>query len=158
MKSIAIIGIGNYLMGDEGVGIHAIEACRQKNWPPGVEIIDGGTSGVSLLHMIRDRDLAVFIDCADFGGSPGELRVFEPKELKRRPTFEISLHATDLLTSLDLARDTGNYPRSAVIIGIQPSAIRISTELSFEVSASLGSIISTVEREINRSCATQCQE
>lgn len=157
MKSVAIIGIGNYLLGDEGVGIHAINLCREKRWPAGVEIMDGGTAGVSLLHMIRDRDLAIFIDCADFGGSPGEVRAFDPKSIVRHESSEVSLHATDLLTTLDLASHTGNYPQSAVIIGIQPAALRMTTELSPEVKVSLDSVVTAIEREINRSCVMQCQ-
>jgi len=127
---IAIIGVGNYLMCDEGVGIHAVSALRELDWPEDVEIIDGGTPGVALLHLIEGRELAIIIDCADFGGNPGEIKTFDPDKLQRDDHAEISLHATDLLSALALARTTGNYPKKIVIVGIQPKEIKMGTKLS----------------------------
>lgn len=138
MKSaIAIIGVGNYLMGDEGVGIHAIEELRSLEWPDNVEIIDGGTPGVGLLHLIDGRDIAIIVDCADFGGVPGEIKIFDPDSLKQDARAESGLHATDLLTALELAKKTVKYPKKVRIIGIQPKTIEMRNTLSEEVKSSL---------------------
>ncbi len=130
MKPTAIIGVGNFLMSDEGVGIHAISELRKFQWPDSVEIIDGGTPGVSLLHMIDGRKLVILIDCADFGGKPGEIRTFDPEELERDQNSEVSLHATDLLGALALAKSAENYPEKVIIVGIQPKKIEMGTTLS----------------------------
>lgn len=136
-KSVAIIGVGNYLRSDEGVGIHAAASLEALKWPPDVELIDAGTPGVALLHMIDGRDLAIIIDCADFGGKPGEILTFDPDELRRDENAEVSLHATDLLSALHLARSAGSCPKRTVIVGIQPKSIDMGTKLSPEVSAAL---------------------
>lgn len=145
---IAIIGLGNYLRGDEGVGIHAVEKLRGMPWPDTVEIIDGGTPGVGLLHLIEERRLALIIDCADFGGKPGEIEVFDPDRLERDEKEEISLHATDLLTSLELARRVGRYPQKAMILGIQPKSISPSVSLSPEVLGAIDKIPDMVKEVI----------
>ena len=153
---IAIIGVGNYLRGDEGVGIHAVEKLRSISWPEDVEIIDGGTPGVALLHLMEERQLVILIDCADFGAKPGEIEIFDPDQLKRDEKEEISLHATDLLTSLELARRLGRYPQKAVIIGIQPKAISSGTSLSPELSYAVDEIpdmVKEIIREMNRTPA-----
>jgi len=136
-KPTVIIGVGNYLMSDEGVGIHAIAKLREMKWPDDVELIDGGTPGVTLLHMMEGRKLVIIIDCADFGGKPGKIGIFDPDELRRDENTEISLHATDLLGSLELARRTGNYPEKVIIVGIQPVKIEMGTSLSGDLADSL---------------------
>lgn len=145
MKSTAIIGIGNMLMGDEGVGIHIIERLRTLKWPDDIEIIDGQTAGIALLHSIDKRKLVIIIDCADFGGTLGEVRKFDPEELVRDEKKEISLHATDILSVLALAKKTISYPEKVFIIGIQPKTIAPSLSLSAEVASS----IDTAIRQLN---------
>jgi hydrogenase maturation protease len=145
---IAIIGLGNYLRGDEGVGIHAVEKLRGMPWPDTVEIIDGGTPGAALIHLIEDRRLVILIDCADFGGKPGEIEVFDPDRLRREEREEISLHAADLLTSLELARRVGRYPQKAIIIGIQPKSISPGVSLSPELLGALDNIPDMVQEVI----------
>lgn len=148
MKSaIAIIGVGNYLMGDEGAGIHAIEKLRALSWPDNVEIIDGGTAGVGLLHLIDGRDIAIIVDCADFGGAPGEIRIFDPDSLKKDARTEAGLHATNLLTALELAKKTVRYPKKVRIIGIQPKTISMGIVLSPEVKAALNDIRCILSKE-----------
>lgn len=137
---IAIIGIGNLLMGDEGVGIHAIASLRGLAWPEGVEILDGGTAGVGLVHLLDGRQLAIIIDCADFGGKPGEIRSFDVEDLKRDERDESGLHATDLLTALALARQTGSSAQKTIIVGIQPKSIAMGMSLSPEVQSALSQL------------------
>ncbi len=137
VKSVAIIGVGNYLMRDEGVGIHAIARLREMKWPADIDIIDGGTPGVALLHMIEGRKLVVIIDCADFNGKPGEIGVFNAAGLKRDENAEISLHATDLLGALELAKHAESYPEKVIIVGIQPEKIEMGTSLSEIIEESL---------------------
>lgn len=133
----AIIGVGNLLMSDEGVGIHAIEYLRQIAIPCGADLIDAGTPGMAMLHILEDRELAIIIDCADFGGTIGEVKAFDAAELKREENREISLHAADLLGSLELARRLNKYPSRVIIIGIQPKTISLGLKLSVEIEAAL---------------------
>lgn len=139
-KPIAIIGVGNYLMGDEGVGIHAIEELRKLEWPDYIEIIDGGTIGIGLLHLIEGRKLAIIIDCADFGGKAGDIRVLKPSDLLQDKYTKNGLHSTDLLTALELANCTGNTAKQIYIIGIQPTLITVGIKLSNEIQSILSSL------------------
>ena len=148
-KTIVIIGIGNYLMGDEGAGIHAVELLRSQKFVDDIEIIDGGTIGVALLHIMRGKKLVIIIDCADFNGKPGEIKVFDPANLKRDANPVIDLHATDLLSTLELAKSTQNYPDIIRIIGIQPENIGMTTSLSEKVTASLNSLRPAIDTIIS---------
>lgn len=138
MKTVAIIGLGNYLMGDEGVGIHATKALREMDWPDDIEIIDAGVPSLALLNMMEGRKLVVIIDCADFGKEPGEIRTFSPDQVKR-PTQDrkVSLHATDLLTTFDIAAQAGLPLPPVWIVGIQPKSVEMGMELSDEAMAAL---------------------
>lgn len=147
--STVIIGVGNYLMGDEGAGIHAIQKLRSTHLTDHCEIVDGGTAGFSLLHIIEDRDLAIIIDCADFGGAPGEMRIFDPDDLRREETRAAGLHATDILTVLDLARASGSYPQKVIIIGIQSGKIGMGTKLSAKVESALDGIETLLKKHIS---------
>lgn len=133
-------------MSDEGVGIHAIEYLFKLTWPDDIELIDGGTGGISILHIIEDRKLAVIIDCADFGGFPGEIRILNPSDLTRDENSQISLHATDLLTVLEMGKRTGNRAQSTIILGIQPKKIEMGMVLSPEVLATLKQIPEMLKR------------
>lgn len=139
-KSTAIIGVGNYLMGDEGVGIHSINYLQQFDWPPEVELIDAGVPGPSLLFMIEDRKLSIIIDCADFNGKPGDIRVVNPDMLKKSEEEMISLHETNLLGTLALAEKADIHCGDIVIICVQPKHIKISGDMSDEVSHALPEI------------------
>lgn len=147
---IAIIGIGNYLMGDEGIGIHAVKKLNEISWPNGAQIIDGGTSGISLIHLIEGRRLVIIIDCADFGGKAGEVRIFNPDDLRHDERACVSLHTTDLLTVLELARRTGRYPDKVLIVGIQPEKIEMGIKLSMEVQRALDGLHEVINLEIQK--------
>ncbi len=124
-------------MSDEGVGIHAINFLEGLEWSDDIELIDGGTPGVALMYLLENRKLVILLDCADFNAKPGEIGVFNPDELVRDENSEISLHATDLLSSLELAKRLSKYPDKVMIVGIQPRSIEMGTKLSDEVQNAL---------------------
>ena len=148
MKPVAIIGVGNYLMGDEGVGIHATQRLRKEFIRDDCDIIDAGVPSMALLHMIEGRNFVIIIDCADFGGAPGEIKVFKPENVKREENKEISLHATDLLTTLDLGKSIGLALPPISIIGIQPARVEQTMKLSDQLSRALEKIHEVIEQII----------
>ena len=151
MKPIAIIGVGNYLMGDEGVGIHASRKLREYIKREDCEIIDAGVPSMSLLHMLEGRKLAFIIDCADFDGDPGDIEIFTPEEVNREENPEISLHANDLLSTLDVGKKIGMDLPPIWIVGIQPERIEPSTELSEDVSQAILDLPELIENIIDTS-------
>ena len=139
-KKVAIIGVGNALMGDEGVGIHAIKYLEQSDWPENVELIDAGVPGPSLLYMLEEHELSIIIDCGDFKGKPGEVLVVDQENLKKSGDDIISLHETSLLGNLALAEQLNMELGKVVLICIQPKTLEMSTDLSDEIAHSLPQI------------------
>jgi hydrogenase maturation protease len=143
--------MGNFLMGDEGVGIHATKFLRERNLTGNVEIIDAGVPSLALLHMIEGRELVIVIDCADFGGEPGEIKAFQPDDVKRaEPERHLSLHAADLLTTFDIAAQTGLPLPPVWIVGIQPARVEPTMELSDEAATALAKLKPLIEKLIAR--------
>ena len=139
-KPTAIIGVGNLLMGDEGVGIHAIKFLKESEWPEDVELIDAGVPGPSLLYMLEETELSIIIDCADFGGKPGDILVVEPEKLKKPNEEVFSLHGTSLLGTIALAEKLDINIGNVALICIQPKSIEMTDKLSLEVESSLQDI------------------
>lgn len=139
-KAIAIIGVGNLLMGDEGVGIHAIRFLEKFSWPENVELIDAAVPGVALMHMMEERKLAIIIDCADFHGRPGDILAVNANKLKREKEEMISLHGASLLGTIALAEATGIELPEIFLVAVQPQRIEMTDRLSEEVEKALPKI------------------
>ncbi|MBU6998165.1 MAG: hydrogenase maturation protease [Theionarchaea archaeon] len=146
--AIAVITIGNELMGDDGAGPAVFEALRKEPLPPGVDVIDGGTGGMSLLHVIKDYPHVILVDCADFGGNPGEVKVFVPEEVRSLKEIEYSLHQLDLLEVIALSQRIGEAPRTIHIVAVQPERIEPATTLTRKVSAALPLMVKEVLKQI----------
>jgi len=138
-----IIGIGNILLRDEGVGVRAVEAMQRMDLV-GVELLDGGTSGADLLDEIANRGKVIFVDAADANAQPGTIFRFTENDLMQREEGSISLHEFGLVETLLAARHLGCSPREVVIFGVQPADVRTGLDLSPEVVAVLPSLVEQV--------------
>jgi hydrogenase maturation protease len=144
-----VIGVGNLLMKDEGIGIHALRALQEIDLPPDVELIDGGTSP-DLIAYARAGDKMIIIDAARAGGEAGSIYRYRPDDLAAGKGTLTSAHELGVAENLKLAALTGNEPRETVIIGIEPKEIDWGTELSPELKKRLPAIVKVVLREINQ--------
>jgi hydrogenase maturation protease len=144
---IVVIGVGNLLLKDEGVGIHALKALQEIDLPPDIELIDGGTSP-DLIAYTGAGDKMIIIDAAKAGGQPGSIYLFKEEDLAAGKGTLTSAHEMGVVENLKLMTLTGNKPREMVIIGIEPQDIDWGTELSPELQAKLPEIIRIVLREI----------
>lgn len=101
-KKILIMGIGNYLMADEGVGVHAAEQLQLMKWPENIEVLDGGTGGFHLLEYFENHDHVILIDATLDGREPGTIRKIKPRFAKDFPpamsTHDIGLK--DMVSAL----------------------------------------------------------
>jgi hydrogenase maturation protease len=145
MSRIAVIGIGNPLMGDDGAGVAVLEILRHRGLPRGVEIIELGSGGLTLLHRMEGFDNVVLVDAVDFRGEPGEVRVFSPDDVRSVKTISYSLHDVDILKVIDLARQMEQCPEVIMIAAIQPESLNPSTELSPSVSTNLQELTDRVQ-------------
>jgi len=144
---IVVIGVGNLLLKDEGIGIHTIKVLQEINLPPDIELVDGGTSP-DLIAYTRVGDKIIIIDAAKAGGEPGSVYRFEPEDLAAGKGTLTSAHEMGVAENLKLMTLTGNKPRETVIIGIEPKDIDWGTELSPEIQGKLPEIIKVVLREM----------
>ena len=149
IEKIAVIGIGNLLLMDEGIGIHVVNELEKYEIPENVEIHDGGTGGFKLIDLMRGINKVIFIDAVDTGKAPGTIMVFESKDVRSRyHKRKYSLHDTDLLDVIKVAVLLDGPPEIK-ILGIQPKTINYSTTLSRELEDAMPAIINRVFEEIN---------
>ncbi len=128
MKPILIVGLGNPLQGDDGVGCAVAEALQKtpfvERLPDTVEVIDLGTPGIGLINFVQGRERVIIADAAQMGRAPGDFMRLEPKQLRPEgaaPSF--SLHAPGIADSLMLAQALQLRLPDIVIFGVQPASI-----------------------------------
>jgi hydrogenase maturation protease len=139
-----VLGIGNSLLGDDGVGIHVIRDLQAGAPPlgfarPGVEFLDGGTLGYLLIDRIAGADALIVVDAANLGESAGAVRVFLDEDMYGflNANQNSSVHEVSLVELLQMLTLTDQMPRRCALVGIQPASIDWSTGMSPEVSKSV---------------------
>lgn len=124
MKTL-ILGIGNILWADEGFGVRCVEAMDTKySFGENVELMDGGTQGIYIVHHVQDADNLIVFDAIDYGLEAGEMKIIENEDV---PAFmgakKMSLHQTGFQEVLATAQLMGEYPERLVLIGVQPDVL-----------------------------------
>ena len=150
MTGTVVIGLGNPLMGDDGAGLVALEVLRDEWLLDGVELVDGGTWGMSLLPDIEDSDRIIFVDAIVAGGKAGDIVVLERERLPIYFTRALSPHQTDLRDVLAAAELRGTLPAESVAIGVEPAVVALGTELSAVVQGSIGPMVGAVIDQLRR--------
>jgi hydrogenase maturation protease len=148
MKSTLILGIGNILLRDEGIGVRVVEAMRTLNLADEVELLDGGTSGCDLVEVLADRPKVIVIDAADLEGPPGTVCRFSGDDLIARCEGTISLHEIGLAETLLMTRQLGCPPGEVVIFGVKPADLSVGLELSPALAKRVDDIIRLVTDEL----------
>lgn len=137
-----VLGLGNMLMADDGVGLAAL-ARLQDEWflPRGVSLVDGGTWGMNLLHVVEGADQLLILDAIDTGSPPGSIVRLEGSDIPRVLAHKLSPHQIDLREVLALADLRGLLPEQVVALGIQPERVELSTTLSPVVESQVGQLV-----------------
>jgi len=150
-KTVLVLGLGNPLRGDDGVGPRVVEALNRRKLPEGVKAQDGGTGGFDLLHVLEGWERAVIVDAADVGREPGQFIRFTPDEARLVESADgFSLHNAGLAEALALADAVGQPLLALVIFGVQPEKIGWGEGLSETMEAALPDIVNAVLNEINK--------
>ena len=146
-----VLGVGNLLFTDEGVGIHAVEALlEQYEFSQNVSIEDGGVLGINLLGIISEADDLIVVDAIRNGGTPGTLYRLEGDDIPKRILAKNSLHQVDLLEALTLCQALDKVPET-VIVGVEPEDIEtLGLELTPPVQEKMGDLVAMVLRELDR--------
>jgi hydrogenase maturation protease len=144
-----VVGVGNLLMKDEGIGIHIVRALQEIDLPPDIELIDGGTSPDVIAYAGAGNKM-IIIDAAKAGGEPGSIYHYRPEDLAAGKRALTSAHELGVAENLKLMALAGNEPRETIIIGIEPKEIDWGTELSPELKKRIPAIVKVILREIKR--------
>ena len=146
-----VLGLGNILLGDEGVGVRVAEHLLERYaFPPDVEVLDGGTLGLDLMPYVEAADHLLVIDALDVGAEPGTLARLEGDEIPAFLSIKISPHQMGLSDLLSVARLTGTYPRDVVLWGVQPAVIDVGLDLSPVVASQVDALADRVIEEMRR--------
>lgn len=145
---ITVLGIGNLLLQDEGVGIHLVQRLAEKVGSPSINIVDGGTTPDILSLVDSSVDKLIIVDAAVAGDKPGTIYRFDIADLDCGTSAPVSLHELGIVDSLKLMSLLGNRPKSVAIFGIEPGTIDYGLELSPEVAEKMPRLIELVLDEI----------
>ena len=128
---VTILGLGNILMSDEGVGVHIVKEFEKRYEVPSyVEIVDGGAAGLDLIPFIEGRDKVVMVDAVNFDREPGHIDVLENDQIPVRLTQKASMHHLGLMDVLTIVNLSGNLPKELCIIGIQPASLELGLDMT----------------------------
>jgi len=150
-EKILVLGVGNILLKDEGVGIRVIERIQEQyEFPHNVSVLDGGVLGLSLLGVISDADHLIVVDAIKKGGEPGSLYRLEGDEVPKRILAKNSLHQVDFLETLTSCQALDKVPET-VILGVEPQDIEnLSIELTPVVQERIDALVDMVLEELDR--------
>ena len=149
-RRLLVLGLGNLVRSDDGVGIHAAtRLMKDPRIPAGVEVVDGGTQGLNLLPMITDATHIVAIDAVNTGVAPGTVLRYDMAQLEGLPGSP-SVHQIGFADLLEALRWLDNSLEKMVLIGVQPEATGWGAELSPSVEAALPTLIENVIEQLEQ--------
>jgi hydrogenase maturation protease len=147
-KKIVILGVGNLLLSDEGIGVHVADQLMKMDLPAEVSVIEGGTEGFRLIDIITEADRLIVVDAVKGGGAPGSIYHFDMDEVPDSPSgFKTSVHQIGILEVINLSGLIGKKPYTTVI-GVEPKSLDMGMELSPEIKDKVPRIIQLVLDEL----------
>ncbi|KAF0145633.1 MAG: hydrogenase 1 maturation protease [Nitrospirae bacterium] len=148
---IEVLGIGNILLRDEGVGVHAVNALKERYvFSADVDLIDGGTMGLDLLPFIEGKDKILIIDAADFGEKPGIIKTIEGKDIPAFLNTKFSVHQIGLPDMLFAANIMGITPPEICLVGIQPGDTGTGLKMSPEIKDKFQELVDIVADKLGK--------
>jgi len=137
-------------MGDDGIGIHVVDALRKEKLPGNVTVFDGATRAFDVLESMEGSERAVIVDAYKKGGAPGSIYrfSFDPADEVKDNAMNLSMHDINFLDALEAGKGIYRLPAEVVIIGIEPETLECGLGLSAELTKALPAIFEAVKSEI----------
>ena len=149
-KSVLVLGIGNLVMSDDGVGVKVVQKLqREYQLPEYVDIMDGGTLGLDILPRLECIERLIVVDAVQTGGIPGTVVRLAGDDIQLALETKVSPHQMGLRDLLTVSALMGHAPREMVLVGVQPGSLAMGTELTPEVEAKVDSLMQNVLYELN---------
>ena len=150
-----IVGLGNPLRGDDGIGARAIQMLLAETLPKGIEVVEGGTQGLGLVSLMEGWRRVILVDAANVDRAPGEFVRFTPQDARLLGEDQyISIHNAGLRDALLLAETLDLLPGEIVIYGMQPANLDWDDALSPEVEAAMPELVKSILDELAAGSAT----
>ncbi len=152
MKKLLVLGVGNILLMDEGIGVHAVhELLKEKDsWDETlIDFIDGGTFTQDIFYVFQDYEKVLVLDIVRAGNPAGSIYRLTEDALRKDKKQPLSLHDIDLLDSLSMAEIYGNRP-TLDILGIEPEKIDWGTDMTFTLQDAFPRFLAEARKEISR--------
>jgi len=147
IKDTVILGIGNILLQDDGVGVHVIKQLENEKLPSTIELVDGGTSTLDTLGLFLDYKKVIVVDCLRAGLKPGTIYKIKPEDISNYKKENLSIHDVQILDVVKMANMMNKYPE-VVIFGIEPEKIAVDLEMTQIMVSKIPEIISNIKKEL----------
>jgi len=146
-----VLGVGNLLVSDEGVGVHVIERLTETyDLPKGVQVLDGGTLGLDLLYYLEGVENLLIVDAVEMDKEPGTLLRMQGDEIPSFLSIKMSPHQIGIPDMLFAAKLRDLYPRNVVLWGIQPATLEVGLELSPVIAAQVDVLVSKIVEQLTQ--------
>jgi len=146
---IMVMGVGNILLSDEGLGVRFLDELTKMPLPENVELLEGGTAGLELVHLVQEVDFLIIVDAVNAKAEPGALFRFHPDDIQVFPEkYEVSFHQIGIVEVLTMANVLGKAPQT-LIFGVQPKSLAWGMDISPEIEALFPRLAEFVLREID---------
>ena len=145
---IAVMGIGNILMQDEGIGVHILRELEKYDFNPHIALIDGGNMGMDLLPFFDEYNKMIIVDAVDFEKEPGFIDTIENDDILALFTTKMSLHHLGLKDVLSYAKLLDQTPEDLCLFGIQPHKVEMEIELSQIVNSRIHELMTLVLQKL----------
>jgi hydrogenase maturation protease len=147
---ILVLGLGNTLLSDEGLGVAAVRRLAEtyRCWPE-VEVLDGGTLALDLLYRLEGISDLLIVDAVKTGATPGTLVRLEGDEIPKALATKMSMHQVGLQELLAVSELRGTLPARVVLWGMEPASLDWGAELTSPVASQLDALVRAVAHELS---------
>jgi hydrogenase maturation protease len=150
MKKTLVLGVGNLLLSDDGVGVHTIWRLQQtKQLPEEVQVIDGGTCGLDLLQYLEGVECLIVVDAVKAGKLPGTVLRMVDDQIPAYFALKVSPHEIGVAELMAAAKLRDIYPVHVVVLGVQPECLETGVELSPVVAARVDELVDQIVKEVS---------
>ena len=146
---VLVLGLGNILLRDEGIGVRAVERLQTEyRLSSRVRALDGGTMGLDLLPYLEGISRLLILDALRVGGTPGSLARLVDEEIPRALALKLSIHQVGLEELLAAARFQDTLPERFTLLGLEPASIDWGLDLSSPVAAGMDALVEAAVLEL----------
>ena len=149
-NQVLILGMGNLIMSDDGLGVYAINELKKQKWPPGIAVLEVGTAIINYLEEISRSQNTIIVDAVRFGYRPGRVYRFNFNDIECCPNAALDAHDLSLPTIIKMAREIRNLPANIIIYGIEPAHVFPGSQLTEPVCKALPLLIRQISYEARR--------